>query len=176
MLHALGDDNSVMAILEEQSQQSNHPSEKFVQISKVFVRKNVIIFLSMNFNICFGCSKEPSHWDGSFEYTQYMIGWEIRKSIFNYTLFILVPIIKVILRNMITCINTSRCQGLTVKIPSSKPYPLGCHLCSQVFKRVIRDYLMAFWLSPEVSTRDPIISRRALARGLIMVEGWYWGR
>ena len=36
---------------------------------------------------------------------------------------------------------------------------------------VIRDYLMAFWLSPEVSTRDPIISPRALARGLIMVEG-----
>ena len=29
---------------------------------------------------------------------------------------------------------------------------------------------MAFWLSPEVSTRDPIISPRALARGLIMVE------
>ena len=36
---------------------------------------------------------------------------------------------------------------------------------------IIRDYLMAFWLSPEVSTRDPIISPRALARGLIMVEG-----
>ena len=36
---------------------------------------------------------------------------------------------------------------------------------------IFRDYLMAFWLSPEVSTRDPIISPRALARGLIMVEG-----
>ena len=23
--------------------------------------KNVIIFLSIGFNICFGCSKEPSH-------------------------------------------------------------------------------------------------------------------
>ena len=34
---------------------------------------------------------------------------------------------------------------------------------------------MAFWLSPEVSTWDPIISPRALAQGLIMVEGWYWG-
>ena len=40
---------------------------------------------------------------------------------------------------------------------------------------ILRDYLMAFWLSPEVSTWDPIISQRALARGLIMVEGWYWG-
>ena len=36
---------------------------------------------------------------------------------------------------------------------------------------IIRDYLTAFWLLPEVSTRDPIISLRALARGLIMVEG-----
>ena len=36
---------------------------------------------------------------------------------------------------------------------------------------VIREYLMAFWISPEVSTRDPIISPRALSRGLIMVEG-----
>ena len=30
---------------------------------------------------------------------------------------------------------------------------------------------MGLWLSPEVLTRDPIISPRALARGLIMVEG-----
>ena len=36
---------------------------------------------------------------------------------------------------------------------------------------IIRDYLMAFWLSPDVSTLDPIISPRALARRLIMVEG-----
>ena len=28
---------------------------------------------------------------------------------------------------------------------------------------IIRDYLIAFWLSPEVSTRDPIISPRTLA-------------
>ena len=48
-------------------------------------------------------------------------------------------------------------------------------LCMEHFvalqRMLIRDYLMAFWLSPEVSTRDPIISPRALARGLIMVEG-----
>ena len=40
-------------------------------------------------------------------------------------------------------------------------------------KVIIRDYLMVSWLTPEVSTRDPIISQRALARGLIMVEGLY---
>ena len=31
------------------------------------------IFLSISLNICFGCSKEPSHWDGSFEYPQHML-------------------------------------------------------------------------------------------------------
>ena len=36
---------------------------------------------------------------------------------------------------------------------------------------ILRVYLMVFWLSPEVSTRDPIISLRTIARGLIMVEG-----
>ena len=34
--------------------------------------KIVNIFLRISFNICFGCSKEPSHWDGSFEYPQHM--------------------------------------------------------------------------------------------------------
>ena len=32
-----------------------------VQINKKFQRKNVNVFLPINFNICFGCSKEPSH-------------------------------------------------------------------------------------------------------------------
>ena len=36
---------------------------------------------------------------------------------------------------------------------------------------VLRDYLMVFWLSPEVSTRDLIISPRALAR--VDTEGDY---
>ena len=28
--------------------------------------------MSVDLNICFGCLKEPSHWDGSFEYPQHM--------------------------------------------------------------------------------------------------------
>ena len=32
----------------------------------------MIIFLPISLNMCFGCSKEPSHWDGSFEYPQQM--------------------------------------------------------------------------------------------------------
>ena len=35
-------------------------------------RKTENIFLPISFNICFGRSKEPSHWDGSFEYPQHM--------------------------------------------------------------------------------------------------------
>ena len=34
----------------------------------------IIIFLSISLNMCFGCSKEPSHRDGSFEYPQHMFG------------------------------------------------------------------------------------------------------
>ena len=30
-------------------------------VMQIFVRKIVIIFLSINLNICFGCSKESSH-------------------------------------------------------------------------------------------------------------------
>ena len=34
-------------------------------INKIFERKTVNIFLPISFNIWFGCSKEPSQWDGS---------------------------------------------------------------------------------------------------------------
>ena len=38
---------------------------------------------------------------------------------------------------------------------------------------IVRDYLMAFWLSPKVSTRDPIISPRAFALALALeVKIW----
>ena len=37
-----------------------------------FSAKNVNIFLPISSNICFGCSKEQSHWDGSSEYPQHM--------------------------------------------------------------------------------------------------------
>ena len=36
------------------------------------------IFLSINFNICFGISKEPSQRDSSFKYPQHMF-WLINK-------------------------------------------------------------------------------------------------
>ena len=45
---------------------------------KFYLRKIVIIFLPLNLNMCFGCSKEPSHRDGSFEYPQHMF-WMINE-------------------------------------------------------------------------------------------------
>ena len=57
-----------------------------VWINKIFQRKLVNIFIPISFNICFGCSKEPSHWGGSFEYPQHNFGWERRKLNFHYKL------------------------------------------------------------------------------------------
>ena len=37
------------------------------------------IFLPISFNLCFGCSKEPSHSDGSFEYPQHIFWLRNRK-------------------------------------------------------------------------------------------------
>ena len=51
------------------------------KISKNFQCKSVDMFLPIFFIICFGCSKEPSHWDGSFKYPQHMF-W-LRNKVFN---------------------------------------------------------------------------------------------
>ena len=37
-------------------------------INKCYEGGIVKVLLPINFNICFGWSKEQSHWDGSFEY------------------------------------------------------------------------------------------------------------
>ena len=37
-------------------------------------------FICIDLNLCFGCSKESSHWDGSFEYPQHMF-WMRNKEI-----------------------------------------------------------------------------------------------
>ena len=41
-------------------------------ISTKSMRKIAIIFLSISLNMCFRCSREPSHRDGSFEHPQHM--------------------------------------------------------------------------------------------------------
>ena len=49
-------------------------------------RKIVIIFLPIRLKMCFGCSKEPSHPYGSFEYPQHMFWLRNKKINFCYTL------------------------------------------------------------------------------------------
>ena len=44
-----------------------------VEINQTIQRKIVNIFLSINFNMCFGCSKELSHCDSYFEYPQHNV-------------------------------------------------------------------------------------------------------
>ena len=56
----------------------------YVQITKLFARKIVNIFLPISLNKCFGCSKEPSHWDGSFEYPQHMFSLRNKQDIIQY--------------------------------------------------------------------------------------------
>ena len=41
------------------------------------------IFLPISLNMCFGCSKEPSHRDSSFEYPQHMFWLRLRKIFFQ---------------------------------------------------------------------------------------------
>ena len=55
------------------------------------VRKIVIIFLPINFNICFVCSKEPSHRDGSFEYPQHMFWMRNKENSFPIHILIRRP-------------------------------------------------------------------------------------
>ena len=46
------------------------------------INKIVNFYLSSSLNICFGCSKEPSHFGGSFEYLQHMF-WLRNKNTVN---------------------------------------------------------------------------------------------
>ena len=55
-------------------------------VKQKFQRKIVIIFLYISLNMCFGCSKEPSHRDGSYEYPKQMFWLRNKKIIFSYAL------------------------------------------------------------------------------------------
>ena len=58
-----------------------------LEINKKIGCKIVNIFLSISFSICFGCSKESSHWDDSFEYPQQTFWLRNKKIIFfNFAL------------------------------------------------------------------------------------------
>ena len=46
-------------------------------------KQNCKHFLTHHFNICFGCSKETSHWSCSFEFPQHMFWLRNKKTIFG---------------------------------------------------------------------------------------------
>ena len=63
-------------------------------VKQIFLSKMMIIYLFISLNMCFGCSKEPSHWDSKNRLIEKVLlsthnicfGWEIKKIIFSYTL------------------------------------------------------------------------------------------
>ena len=55
-----------------------------VKINTIFEHKIVNVFLPICFNICIGCSIEPSDWDGSFENPQHMFWLRNKKFFFRY--------------------------------------------------------------------------------------------
>ena len=58
---------------------------------KFRVRSRKLIFLVLNQNICYGCTKEPSQWDGSFEHPKHtfkLIGKKIFTILRSKLLFI----------------------------------------------------------------------------------------
>ena len=60
-------------------------------LAKNNLRKIAIIFLPISLNMCFGCSKEPSHRDGSFEYPQHMFWLRNKKNNFQLRTLIWSP-------------------------------------------------------------------------------------
>ena len=63
-------------------------SKSFVQISKLFYLKIVNIFLPINANTCFWCSKDLSHREGSFEHPQHMFWLKNKKDDLQLRTFI----------------------------------------------------------------------------------------
>ena len=49
-----------------------------------FERIIVNIFLPISFNMCFGCSKEPSQLDGSFKHPQHMFRLRNKKKMLTH--------------------------------------------------------------------------------------------
>ena len=87
-----------------------------------FPRKIVNIFLPINFNICFGCSKEPSHWDGSFKYPQHMFWLRNKKIKFSLRTLNFSPVSYI--SSLFICVctsdDTSNCRTLHRRLYSRK--------------------------------------------------------
>ena len=61
-------------------------------VKQKFECEIAIFFLSTSLNMCFGCSKEPSYLDGSFEYSQHMFWLRNKKKKFQLRTLIWGPV------------------------------------------------------------------------------------
>ena len=115
-----------------------------------FWAKNVIIFLSINLNMCCGCSKESPHWDGSFEHTQHMF-WLRNKIKFLVCTF-----------NKMPSLGSSLISSISLQ-----PF--------SVFSLYTYRLLHGFFdPSPDLNPSRPY-QPEPEGRGLILSEGWDQG-
>ena len=105
--------------------------ETKIQIRKFYERKFVKIFLSINLNMCFGCSKETPYRGGSFEYPQHMFWLRNKENIFPIRTLIWRPVECVILtwivllymRNKGSCMEANQnLRWLSPKVQCADSY------------------------------------------------------
>ena len=96
-------------------------------LNKNFQRKIVNIFLPIIFSICFGCSKEPPHCDGCFEYPQHM-SW-----LKNKTVIFLLHTLKDIYSCPIKIINRLTDKGQFQYLTKLKGHQEGTYLYTTQF-------------------------------------------
>ena len=85
-------------------------------VKKNYLREIAIIFLSISLNMCFRCSKEPSHWDCSFEYPQHVFWLRNKKNNFQLHTFIWGPDLTVVFLTINSADEWKKCG----------PWSVGC--------------------------------------------------
>ena len=93
-----------------------------VLIGEYFQDTIVNIFLSISFNMCFGCSKETSHRQGSFEHPQHRFWMRNKKNNFQIC-SLLRPVSHMRISILTTCMNSYRGAR-------SPHFGLSFYLCS----------------------------------------------
>ena len=87
--------------------------------------------------MCFGCSKEPSHGDGSFEYPQHMFWLRNKKIIFSYAL---------LSGGLLYILET--CNQRILAISEYSNYAIWCNSPESilfVFNSGTQYYIIIFW-------------------------------
>ena len=95
----------------------------------------LFVFLPINLNICFGCSRELAHYDGYFEYPQHMFWLRIKKQN-NFPLHTLIfrPVVMLYQASLVSQFHCL--YGFIVWIkkgvdPYQKPADLGPYFSSK---------------------------------------------